>query len=66
MGRKLWLQCPGRVVFYFALNARMTTFFNVVRQQITIIFWGSLVSFGPVALGAGEGAEFELPFTWFN
>jgi signal transduction histidine kinase len=49
------------------LNARMTTFSNVVRQQITIIFWGSLISFGPVTLWAlASQLNIELQSTWFN
>lgn len=55
------------VFLILLLNTGMTTFSNVVRQQITIIFWGSLVSFGPVSLWAlANGLNFELPFTWFN
>ncbi len=49
------------------LNARITTFSNLVRQQITIIFWGSLISFGPVTLWAlVSQLGFELQSTWFN
>lgn len=45
----------GLSVFLFLallLNAHTTTFSSMVRQQIMIIFGGSLISFGPVAVWA--------------
>ncbi len=32
------------------LNARLSTLSSLIRQQTTIIFWGSLISFGPIAI----------------
>jgi len=36
--------------FFLLVSARLTTFSRQVRQQITVIFWGSLIAFGPGAL----------------
>jgi GAF domain-containing protein len=49
------------------LNSQVTTFSSVVRQQSSIIFWGSLLSFGPVALWALSNAPgLKLQSSWFN
>lgn len=49
------------------LNAHTTTFSAMVRQQIMIIFWGSLISFGPLATWVlARAAGFTLESAWFN
>lgn len=49
------------------LNAHTTTFSTMVRQQIMIIFGGSVVSFGPLAVWAlARVFGLELEAGWFN
>jgi GAF domain-containing protein len=49
------------------LNAHTMTFSTMVRQQITIIFWGSLIAFGPIASWSlARLAGFTLESAWFN
>ncbi|HXV43882.1 MAG TPA: hypothetical protein VEC96_12525, partial [Anaerolineae bacterium] len=49
------------------LNAHTTTFSTMVRRQIIIIFWGSLISFGPMAIWTlANSAGFNLQSPWFN
>jgi signal transduction histidine kinase len=49
------------------LNTQVSTFSTVVRQQSLIIFWGSLVSLGPVALWALSNAPgLKLQSSWFS
>ncbi len=56
----------GLSVFVFlalVLVSRFSTFSALVRQQTMIIFWGSILSFGPVALWAlVHGLGFQAPF----
>jgi hypothetical protein len=57
------------VLLYLALliNARTTTFSTMVRQQIMIIFWGSFISFGPIAAWALiHLTGFTLDTSWLN
>ncbi|NJN94697.1 MAG: GAF domain-containing protein [Anaerolineales bacterium] len=49
------------------LNAHTTTFSTMVRQQIMIIFGGSVISFGPLAIWAlAQVFGLELETGWFN
>ena len=49
------------------LNAHTTTFSSMVRQQIMIIFWGSLISFGPMAVWTlAQALGLTLVSPWFN
>lgn len=55
------------VFLILLLNGQSTTFVALIRQQITIIFWGSLVSFGPLAIWvAAQTFGLNLPSSWFN
>ncbi|MBE7556462.1 MAG: GAF domain-containing protein [Anaerolineales bacterium] len=57
------------VILFLALllNAHTTTFSAMTRQQITIVFGASLISFGPIAVWAlVQTAGFNLEFLWFN
>lgn len=49
------------------LNGQTTTFAAIVRQQITIIFWGSLISFGPMIVWVlARMFGYSFSSSWFN
>jgi signal transduction histidine kinase len=47
------------------LNARLATISSLVRQQTSIIFWGSIIAFSPAAIWViATGMDVQLPFVW--
>ncbi|MFN8454811.1 MAG: GAF domain-containing protein [Anaerolineae bacterium] len=49
------------------LNGQSTTFVALIRQQITIIFWGSLISFGPITVWVlAQTFGLNWSSSWFN
>ncbi len=47
------------------LNTRLSSLSSLVRRQTNIIFWGSVIAFGPAAIWTlANVAGFEAPFEW--
>jgi len=47
------------------LNARLSTVSSLVRQQTAIIFWGSIIAFGPAAVWViANVLGLNAPFVW--
>ncbi|MEW5959246.1 MAG: GAF domain-containing protein, partial [Chloroflexota bacterium] len=51
--------------FILLLNARLLSLSRQVRQQITVILWGSVIAFGPGAIWiTAKALGLGVPFAW--
>jgi signal transduction histidine kinase len=65
MVNSVFLSLSAFLFFSLLLNARLTSLSRRVRQQITVIFWGSVIAFGPGAIWViARALGFGMPFGW--